>query len=145
MASTPLTLIAIPTRHHHRSVSASCFGAPDVAPQFVALEHNQHKDFRYFFGELLLCLTCTHEGSTHELIFVEYLWARKGSDFIDSKEDDGIPLVTRYYRTARKAYDLLPAQAALFCAPLVVPPPFRKQPVNAPEFRVLNDAVYANF
>ena len=128
-----------------RNVSASCFGAPDVAPQFVALEHNQHDHFRYFFGELLLCLTCTHEGSTHELVFVEYLWARKGSDFIDSKDDDGIPLVTRYYRTARKVYDLLPAQAALFCAPLVVPPPFGKQPVNAPEFRVLNDAVYANF
>ena len=80
---------------------ATCFGADEAEPQFVALAH-QDPGYVYFFGELLLCFVFEHEGVVHKCIFVEYLWPDELQ--YNSREDDGIPLHTRYRRTPRKLY-----------------------------------------
>ena len=61
-------------------------------------------------------------------------------------EEDGVPLVTEYWRTPRKAYEVRSVEQVLFCAPLVSPPPFDASPANAPRtYYVLNDDVYGDF
>ena len=36
-----------------------------------------------------------HEGVTHELCFIEYLWPGENLP-VDSRAEDGVPLVTEY-------------------------------------------------
>ena len=75
------------------TATASCFGAVDATPHFVALEH-EDRNYKYFFGELKLGFTFTHAGETHECVLVEHLWP----DFQQHNgrvENDGVPLWTR--------------------------------------------------
>ena len=56
----------------------------------------------------------------HECCFVSYLFPRD----VFSREQDGVPLVTKYEFLRTKMYEVASAAAVLFCAPLVTPPPF---------------------
>ena len=123
-----------------RLVAASCF-APEGAPKhFVALDHKD-PGYRYFFGELMLCFTCVHEGVVHECCLVSYLWPRD----VFTREKDGVPLETKYEFMRTKTYEVVSAASVLFRAPLVTPPPFEELGPRARVYYVLNDDVYGNF
>lgn len=125
------------------TATASCFGAVDATPHFVALEH-EDRNYKYFFGELKLGFTFTHAGETHECVLVEYLWP----DFQQHNgrvENDGVPLWTRYVRTKRALYEVRPVEQVIFVPHLVVPPAFNEPGPGAREYRVLNEDVYGNF
>ena len=77
----------------------------------------------------------------HECCFVSYLFPRD----VFSREQDGVPLVTKYEFLRTKMYEVASAAAVLFCAPLVTPPPFGEPGPGAREYRVLNDDIYENF
>ena len=84
VASAP-PVVHVPRRS---TANAFYFGATEAAPHFVALWHDD-PNYKYFFGELLLCFHFAHEGREHECVLVEYMWPKL------SKED-GVPLHTRY-------------------------------------------------
>ena len=126
-----------------RIVTATCFGARSAPTRFVAIDHSDPA-YVYFFGELLLCFTAVHEGVTHELCFIEYLWPGKNLP-VDSRAEDGVSLVTEYVRTPKKQYVVCPVELVLFCPQLVVPPTFEAPAPNARAIYVLNDDIYGNF
>ena len=110
--------------------------------KFVALAH-QDPGYVYFFGELLLCFVFEHEGVVHKCIFVEYLWPDELQ--YNSREDDGIPLHTRYRRTPRKLYTVANVRDVLFRPQLSTPPPLHAPGPGYRRFWVLNDDVLGNF
>ena len=63
---------------------------------------------------------------------------------VKSRENDGVPLWTRYVRTKRALYEVRPVEQVIFVPHLVVPPAFN-EPGPAREYRVLNEDVYGNF
>ena len=77
----------------------------------MSLKHD-HKYYANFLGELLLCFTVTHEGSTHECILVDYLWPHLKYLKLPIVEE---PLLTRYeFATAQIAdrYQVWPVEQA---------------------------------
>ena len=103
----------------------------------MALRHDDDQ-YKYFFGELLLCFHLTHEGVGHECILVEYVWPQLS-------REDGLPLETRYAHTPKPMLAVVSVEAVLFIAPL-----FAVLTMGAPgphirRVYVLNDDVYAHF
>ena len=134
-ASTPPPPPPLPV--HRSTADALYFGPVGAASQFVALRH-EDEQYKYFFGELLLCFHFAHEGDEHECVLVEYLWPEIG-------KEDGLPLDTRYTHTPKRVLAVVSVEAVLFVAPLFAVLPMGAPGPHARRVYVLNDDVYAHF
>ena len=124
-----------------RSANATCFGPKDAPKHFLSIKHDD-PGYKYFFGELLLCFTCMHEGELHSCVFIEYVWPKD----VFTADKDGVPLETRYYFPPRSTYEVRPVCDVRFCPQLAAPPPLRPlASPNALPYYYLNDDIYSNF
>ena len=134
------------------TVYPTCFGDAlrRTAPHFVSVDHSgDDKDYKRFFGELLLCFTCWFEGERRELCFVRWLWPsfdRPGAEDIDA------PLLTRYtYYHAPTAeaiygFEVVSLASIINRAAIVQPPSMEDVPANSRRrYFVLNEDIYRAF